>query len=100
MYNEGLSNLIKAMGGGQAVVNRVNTLRDRFKTQVPRPLSLHAIYDWTNRAFPMGWRQWVLAAALDMGISSETAVELCPDLRPAVSVALFIAERLDREKAA
>lgn len=95
--NEGLSRLIRTMDGKRAVMERINTLRDRFGAVDQIRLTERNMNAW-HENFPMAWRQWVLAAALDMGIEIEIAVKICPDLKPSASFAFFLNHQLTKAR--
>jgi hypothetical protein len=85
------------MDGKRAVVERVNALRDRFNATDQIDLTPRNMNAW-HENFPMTWRHWVLAAAMDMGMPIDQAVELCPDLKPAACLAFFLHHKLQKQK--
>lgn len=90
---------LRAMGGATTLAERINALRDRLDVAAAqRPCNERVVYSWTPEAFPMGWRQWALAAALDAGMTEEQAFALCPDLKPASVLANFIVWRKNQPR--
>jgi len=82
---------LRVMGGATGLSQRINALRDRLDASAAqRACNERLVYSWTPAAFPMGWRQWALAAALDAGLTEDEACALCPELRPALALANFI----------
>lgn len=101
MAGRDFSKFVRVMGGARGLADRVNTLRDKLNAaRDQKPLTERTVYSWTPACFPMGWRQWVLAAALDAGMTQEDAIKLCPELKAAVALATFIAWRLEQKAAA
>lgn len=99
MASRDFSRLIRVMGGARGLKDRINSLRDRLGvTDAQRDLTESAVYSWTPDVFPMGWRQWVLAAALDAGMTQDEAIKLCPELRPAAALANFIHWRQQQKR--
>jgi hypothetical protein len=95
--NEGLSRLVRAMDGKRAVAERINALRDRFNAENQVALTERNMNAW-HANFPMMWRQWLLAAAMDMGMPVDQAVAICPDLKPAACFALFLHHKLEKQR--
>lgn len=90
---------IRVMGGASGLADRINSLRDRLDVgAAQRACNERLVYSWTPAAFPMGWRQWALAAALDAGLTEDQAIALCPELKPASALANFITWRKNQPR--
>ena len=101
MAGRTFSKLFRVLGGAQALAERINALCDKLDIQAEQKrLTAGTVYTWGPDHFPMAWRHWVLAAALDAGMTKDQAVKLCPELRPALALATFIRWRLEQKVAA
>jgi hypothetical protein len=94
MAKENLSNLFKIMGGAQATADRINALI-ALTAHPHRLATIHIAHEWTQRGVSSGWHQWILAAALDTGLSARLILELCPELAPAATLAQWIAAKVE-----
>jgi hypothetical protein len=93
------SKLFRVLGGAEALAERINALMDRCDArEVQRPLTTSVIYAWSPSSFPMIWRQWTLAAALDAGLTEDQAMALCPELKPALALARLIVWRTSQPR--
>jgi len=94
MANGNLSNLLRIMGGAQVAADRINKMI--ALTEHPHRLAtIHIAHEWTQRGVSSGWHQWILAAALDAGLSTRLILELCPELGPAATLAQWIAAKVE-----
>lgn len=85
--------LIRALGGYPMACQRVNALRERLDWENgQRPLTERAMREWP-KTFPVGWRVWMLAAAVDAGYAQEEAVAICSALKVAKDLAEAAAKR-------
>lgn len=101
MAGRTFSKLFRVLGGAEALAERINALIDRLEAgAAQRRLLPGTIYSWGPNNFPVAWRPWVLAAALDAGMTKDQAVSLCPELKPAAALAQFISWRLEARRAA
>jgi hypothetical protein len=76
--------LVTLLGGREEVAKRINAIRLSAKGArcdgMPE-LTKRMVSWWWQENFALGWRQLLLAAAIDAGISAETAIEICPELQ-------------------
>ena len=90
---------LRVMGGARGLSDRINALRDRLDADAAqRPCNERIIYSWTPAAFPMVWRVWALAAALDAGLTEKEAIALCPELKVSAGLANFITWRKNQRR--
>jgi hypothetical protein len=99
MAGRDFSKFVRVMGGATGLADRINTLRDKLDIgAAQRPCNERVVYSWTPDSFPMGWRHWTLAAALDAGLTQDEATALCPELKPAAALAHFIHWRQQQKR--
>jgi hypothetical protein len=76
-----IARLVDRLGGRSKTVERINAIRSRSEqSDGLRTLTPNMVSFWWRVEFPLGWRQLLLAAAIDAGMRPETAIEICPEL--------------------
>lgn len=94
MADKLLTRLIKAAGTREQFVENYNAVMDDIGDQVMTQLTARTCGYWTAEGVPPAHSPiWILAAVLRMGMPIEQAVEIYPDLQPALELARFIVDR-------
>lgn len=98
MADKQLTKLIKAAGTREQFVENYNGVMDDIGDQVMTPLTQRSCGYWTAEGFPPAHSPiWILAAVLRMGMPIEQAIEIYPDLGPALELARFIVKRAENK---
>lgn len=93
--------LVDRLGGAKAVALQINKIRWAGNVALKQDDGMPNLTDrmiryWQAQQFALGWRQLLLSAALEAGMTADEAIAICPEL----AVAQYYARLTSTERAA
>jgi hypothetical protein len=99
MADKLLTELIKAAGTRDEFVENYNGVINDIGDQVMTELAPRTCKYWVSEGVPPAHSPiWILATVLRMGMPVQRAIELYPDLQPALELARFVVNLAETRK--